>query len=178
MSEARPVSGYRLEQVLSTWHAARQRLLTEDPALAQDEAALIELLGPEEGEVEDILARLLRGALHASSMAEAAKDRMAVLGQRAARYKTREQYMRATAFALMDTLRRTKFEMFDLTASITPGRAGVVITDLEAVPDIYVEEKTTRVPDKATLLSALKSGAAVPGAELSNGMPNLTIRTH
>lgn len=178
MSEARPVSGYRIQEVLSTWMSARRNLLHDDPALDQDEAALVELLGPEEGEVEDILARLIRAAIHAASMADAAKSRMTVMGQRAARYKAREQNMRATAFALMDVIGRRKFETSDFTASLTPGRVGVVVTDLEAVPDIYVEIETTRKPDKAVLLSTLKSGATVPGCELSNGIANLTIRTH
>jgi hypothetical protein len=31
MSETRPVSGYKAEQVLSAWLSARARLLAEDP---------------------------------------------------------------------------------------------------------------------------------------------------
>jgi phage host-nuclease inhibitor protein Gam len=59
--------------------------------------------------------------------------------------------------------------------SIQDGRAGVVITDPQAVPDQFVRIK--REPDKTAIGAALASGNAVPGADMRNGAPSLTIRT-
>lgn len=170
-------SGYRIQSALTAWSAARARLLQDDPALEQDEAALVDLLGPEEGDVQDVLARLLRGAVHAESMADAAADRAQVIEKRRERYKSRAQTMRATAFAILDAVGLRKVELEDLTASVRAGTDGVQITDLDAVPDIYVETITTRRADKRTILAALKSGADVPGCERTNGLPSLSIRT-
>lgn len=167
-------SGYRIEQALSAWQSTRARLLTEDADMAQDEAALSALLGPAEGDVRDILARLLRGAQHARDMADAASERVDQVRARQERYKRRAEQMRATAFAIMDALGERKIELPDLTASIAGGRQSVVIVDETAIPDAFV--KISRTPDKTALLSSLKAGEAIPGAELSNGLPQLQIR--
>ncbi len=176
MSETRPVSGYKAEQVLSAWQSARARLLAEDPALEHDEAALVDLLGPEEGDVNDILARLVRGAVHSESMADAAAERIAAMSERLKRFKARAQTMRATAFAVMDATGLRKLELEDVTASVRNGTPSVEITDLDLVPEIYIETVVTRKPDKRTLLAAMKDGAVVPGVELTNAMPTIALR--
>jgi hypothetical protein len=168
-------SGYRVEQALAAWMAARSRLLTEDSELAHDEAALSELLGPEEGDVELILARTLRAARHSKSMADAAAEQIEDMQARKARYLRRNETMRATAFAIMDAMGRTKVEFPDMTASVRAGQPSVIVTDEDAIPDIYV--RTERKPDKSTILSALKSGLTVEGCELGNAPPSLSLRT-
>jgi hypothetical protein len=94
-------SAYRTEQAVATWQSLRARLLAEDPELATDEAALSDLLGPEEGDVRDILARCLRAAVHAESMEDAAKARAADIAARAKRFGARADSCRGAAFALM-----------------------------------------------------------------------------
>jgi hypothetical protein len=177
MSEVKAPSGYAVEQVMSAWQAARARLLDEDPELQHDEAALSEILGPKEGDVRDVLSRVLRAAVHADSMADAASARVDAMQLRKARYQRRSDAMRALGFAVLDALGERKIELADLTATIRAGREQVIVTDLDAVPNIYVEEVTTRKPDKATILSVLKSGGEVPGCERANGLPSLSIRT-
>jgi hypothetical protein len=161
---------------MATWAAARARLLNEDPALEHDEAALHDLLGPEEGDVRNVLARLLRGAVHAGAMAASAGEMADTIKGRQERYKRRAEAMRSTAYAILDAIGEVKVELPDLTASIRAGTTSVVITDPDAIPDIYVEVVTTRKPDKATILSVLRSGGEVPGCEKSNGIPTLSIR--
>lgn len=175
--EAGAPSGYKIEQAMSAWQAARARLLEGDADLARDEAALTELLGEEEADVRTILTRLLRGAVHAEAMASAASDQMEVLKGRHARYKARGQTMRQVAFNIMDVMGEKKVELPDLTASVRKGQQSAMIVDEAAVPDIYVEIVETRKPDRATILSVLKSGGDVPGTFLSNGLPTLSIRT-
>jgi hypothetical protein len=176
MNEIRPPSGYLIETVMATWMAARQRLLENDPTLENDEAELTEILGPVQGDADDILARVLRAKVHAESMAAAADERARLIVERKRRYLAREDAMKSLAFALMDTLGKRKVELGDLTASIVRGRIGVHISDAEKVPDIYVEVVTERKPDKATIKSAIEDGHDVPGAELRNGMDFLMIK--
>ena len=132
------ISGYKIEQAVSAWQSARSRLLAEDADLAHDEAALSALLGPEEGDVRDILARLLRGARHAASQAVAASDMAADIKAREARFKARAEAMRGTAFAIMDAIGERKIELPDLTATIRAGTVSAQITDETAIPEEYI----------------------------------------
>lgn len=174
MSNA-PVSPWQIEQALSAWNSARTRLLQDDPSLEHDEAALSEWLGPVEGDVDSIIARLLRAARHAKSMADGAAELIEDMQARKSRYVKRNEALRATAFAIMDALGKSKVELPDITATVRSGQPSVVVTDEDAVPDIYV--RTERKIDKATILSALKSGLTVEGCVLSNSLPTLSVRT-
>jgi len=169
------VSGWRIEQALAAWLSARSRLLEDDPSLEHDEAALTELLGPVEGDVDSIVARILRAARHAKSMADAASEQIEEMQARKSRYVKRNEALRATAFAIMDALGKSKIELPDLTATLRKGQPSAIPTNEDATPDIYV--RIERKPDRATILSALKAGLTVEGWELSNSLPTLSIRT-
>jgi hypothetical protein len=174
MNEIRPPSGYRVEQAMAAWASARARLLADDSGLEGNEASLDELLGEAEGDVEDILGRLLRAARDARAMAEASAGLIEDMQARKARFARRNEAFRATAFAILDALGRNRFELPDITASIRAGQPSVQITDEDAVPDLYVHME--RKIDKQTIASVLKSGGEVPGAVLSNSLPTLALR--
>lgn len=55
------------------------------------------------------------------------------------------------------------------------GKPGVVITDEAALPAEFV--RVERTPDKTAIANALRAAQDVPGAELGNAAPQLTIRT-
>lgn len=162
-------------QAMSAWQSARARLLQDDPDLAGDEAALTALLGPETGDVRDILARLLRAALHAKDMAELAHEQAARIAARQKRYASRAEQLRGTAFAIMDVICERRIELPDMTATIRAGGASCTITDAAALPDEYVRIK--REPDKAAILADLKVGLVIAGAELTNAAPSIQIRS-
>lgn len=165
-------SSWKIQQALAVWNSARSRVSDE---VGHDETELAELIGDETEDVEEVLTQLLRAARRSEAMASAVADMETDLGIRKARYKKRGVEFRATAFAIMTALERPKFELPDLTASIRAGQPGVRIIDEDAVPDIYA--RTERKIDKATILSALKSGLSVEGCELSNSLPTLSLRT-
>ena len=169
-------SSWKVQNVLTAWHEARQSLLENDPSLEGDEAALAEILGDAEGDADDILARVLRAKVHAEAMAKAADEQAALMVARKRRYQAREDNMKNLAMTLMETLGRKKVELGDLTASIVKGRTGVHIPDPDLIPDIYVEIVTERKPDKATIKSVLDAGKDVPGAQLKNSPPFLMIK--
>lgn len=174
MSEVKVPSGYVVQQVLSAWQSARARLMDADPDL--DEAALDEILGPKTGDVEEILARVLRASLEAKDLAEAAGRRRKFITERERRFDAREESLRGLAFALMDTLGKRKFELGDVMARVQQGRDKVEITNVDDVPDAYCEIVVTRKPERTMILADIKAGRPVPGAKLSNGMPYIVIK--
>lgn len=168
-------SAFQLEQAMSALMSARARLLAEDPDLAGDEAALAALLGAETDDAMEMVHRLLRAAVHAADMARAASERARTISERAARYDRRHEALRAAAFAAMDALEMRKIELPDLTATVRAGTARAVITDESVIPAEYTRTKIE--PNKSAILADLKVGVVIPGAELSNGLPSLAIRT-
>lgn len=172
-----PPSGFRIEQAMSTWQSTRARLVADDADLARDEGALIELLGDAEGDVRDILARLLQATQHATAMAAAADDMVTTLKGRIDRYKRRVETFRGTMFAIMDALGERKIELPHGTLSISAGKPAAIITDETEIPDRFVTVTTTRKIDKVALLTALKDGEVIDGATLSNSLPTLTLRS-
>jgi DNA polymerase III delta prime subunit len=168
-------SAWRVEQAMAAWASARARLLADDSGLEQNEAALDELLGAAEGDIESVLARLLRAARDAKAMADASAGLIEDMRARKERYQRRNEAFRGTAFAILDALGRNRFEMPDLTASIRAGQPSVQIVNEDEIPDLYVE--LVRKIDKQTIASVLKSGGEVPGATLSNSLPTLSLRT-
>jgi hypothetical protein len=168
-------SDYRVQNALLAWHEARQSLLERDADLDGDETALAALLGNEEGDVESLLGRLLRAARHAKAQAETLKAMADDMATRRARYDARAAAMRATALTIMQTMDWAKREFPDITASIRAPQTSVKITDESAVPDEYV--KVMRTPDKTALMADLKEGVVIPGAELVEGFPSISVRT-
>ena len=172
----RPVSAWKAEQVMLAWQQARSRLLAENPELERDEATLIDLLGPEEGEVHDILARLLRGALHARDMQKSADDRMKMTQGRRDRYKARAESMITAAFNIMQCTGERRFDLADLSAAVRSGPKSVFVTSEDDLPETYWRVVTERSPDKVLIGKMLKDGHDVPGAVLANGADFLQLK--
>ena len=176
MNEIRPPSGIHIGNIMTAWQQAREQMLINDPSLEGDEEALAELLGPEQGDAEDILTRVLRAKVHAESMAAAADERAKLIVERKRRYQVREDNLKALAVTIMRVMQRKKFELPDMTASVIAGREGLAIPNPELIPDTYCEIVTTKVPDKETIKAYLKAGEKVPGAELKTGADYLMIK--
>lgn len=166
-------SGFRIEQAMAAAQALRHHIQTADPELAADETALRDLLA-EETDVYEVLRRLVRFAIESESLEEAAGKRASNLSARKARYGRRADMARGAILGMMDALGEKTLRDAEFTVTLRPGTAGVVITDETALPDEYV--KISRSVNKAAVKDALKVGP-VPGAEMQNGMPQITIRT-
>jgi hypothetical protein len=84
--------------------------------------------------------------------------------------------MRAALTAVLSDTGMPAAQTQHHTASVRDGSPGVVITDLALIPPTLMRQADP-TPDKAAIAKALKAGGTVPGAELRNGQPILTIRT-
>jgi hypothetical protein len=194
-------SGWRINDAMSAWQQARNRILTDDPDAEGDEAALLELLGPEQDDIESILNRLLRAAIHAQDMSEAAGKRAEEIKAREDRYMKRCVALRTAAYGVMDAMGRKKHELPDLTASVKAGSVSVFVINEDLIPDDCKRTIPERKePDKTVIARRLKAlrdweeakaraeqlgmdpesipdaPSDVPGASLSNQMPTLQIR--
>lgn len=163
-------SPFQLQAVMSIAQAAASRLQA-DGVLDEDGAALFAEC-PDAG---TMLVRVLRAMDEAKRNAEAIDKRIADLEARRDREIRRHGECRATAFAILEVLGLTKWKHPEFTVSVSPGRAGVVITDEAALPEEFL--RVTTSPDKAKIKAALEMGQVVLGATLQNTMPTLTVRT-
>lgn len=160
----------------SAW-ALEQAAATLQRALADEPDADGVLADPAAAEA-DLMAKLhavLRGAVEADRLAKACGDMMDDLRERKDRFAARSDRLRGAAFAVMDVLGENKLEFPDLTASIKKNPPRTIITDEVAIPDEFW--KVTRALDKAAISAALKAGHTLQGAELSNQLPGIQIRT-
>lgn len=166
-------SAWTIQAALALANAALQRL--DQAGVETDAAALAAYLAQEAPEVDAVLLRLLRAQDEAARESKVLADRIEDLSGRRGRFDRRHAEYRIAIAGIMETLGLTKWHHAEYTASLYPGRPGVVVTDSDALPDAFV--RVTRAPDKAAIKDALEAGEAVPGAELANGMPTLTIRS-
>ena len=166
-------SAWTVQSVMSIATSLAARL--EADGVALDEAELVEYLRAENADVGGLLLRLARTAQEAKADAEAIATRQAALATRKARAGRVEQECRATLHAIMEAMAMRKYRHPELSVTISDGRPGVVVTDETALPDEYV--RITRSPDKTAIKAALEQGVIVPGAELQNSIPQMTVRT-
>lgn len=173
---AKAPSAWQMEQAMSALMSARARLHEFDveEIEAGFEDARQEAHAAEQGAIP-LLHSILRSAVECSDQADAADARAKSIMERRDRYRRRVQELRSAAFAAMEVLDMKRVELPDLTASIAAGQPSVVITNEAAIPSEYTRTKTE--PDKAKIGADLKVGVVIPGAELSNGLPSLRIRT-
>jgi hypothetical protein len=162
-----------IAQIISGARLRVAELLAADPDT--DAAALLAVVEQEEPAFADVMTALCRAADEAQGCVNDTARRMDDLATRHDRFIAQRDEYRRLIFAAMDAAGQRKWKSPEFTVSIQDGRAGVVITDPQAVPDQFVRIK--REPDKTAIGAALASGNAVPGADMRNGAPSLTIRT-
>ena len=152
--------------------AWRERLLADDPDI--DEQTLADTL---EGltDLSDMLRATVRAALDDEDHVARLKIRIEVLKERMHRFDARSDRRRRSVATLMDDAGIKKLVAEDFTASVVMRAPGLVIVDEAEIPQEYFKMVPTL--DKTRLKTALKDGAAIPGAALGNAWSSLTVRT-
>ena len=151
----------------------RQRLIEAFPRI--DNETLHDTL---EGitTLEDLIAETVRSALLDEAFGAGLSRRLDDIKERSSRLEQRAAKKRQWALEAMSEAGLKKLEQADFTASV---RRGVPSLIVEAESEIPSEFWTPQPPKLArqAVLQALKQGAEVPGAYLSNARPNLSVRT-
>jgi hypothetical protein len=118
-----------------------------------------------ESDILEVLDRVVEHAISDKKLAELARER-------ASRIEARSVRAREIARDIVEALEVSPLERPVYTASLTWPRKPVV-TNADELPAAYIRT----APDMVAIGKALRAGEAIPGAELKNPAPQLTIRT-
>lgn len=143
------------------------------PELAEDEDLRLDMIEAET-DANALFSAIVAQVIEADKNATGLKAYEARFRERRARMERRVERLRELGFRIMEAADIRKVELPEATLSIRNGAQQVVITDESKLPDDLC--KIERSPKKTEIKDALKSGTEVPGAELSNGAPSLSIR--
>jgi Gp157 protein len=158
---------------LPRYQLLKQQLLVDHGDL--DEETLADTL---EGisDLPDMIAAVIRSALVDEALHAGLRGRLDEMRERLARLELRFKRKRELALDAMTEVGLSKLAQPDFTASTRPGTPSLVVVTEEAIPPAYWISQPPKL-DRLTVLSELKRGAAIEGAQLSNPKPVLTVRT-
>jgi hypothetical protein len=154
--------------------SAAQQLLASLGADAEDAELLTNTLDGETDALE-LCRKIIRVALDAESMAEAAKARVDDLITRADRFAARAHSARETVKSMLEALNLPKLTDPEFTVSLRTGPSRPLVTDPELLEEEFVRIKKS--PDLTAIGRAQEAGRQVRGATRSNGSLILTVRT-
>ncbi len=151
----------------------RERLVEDFPDA--DEECLRDTL---EGltNLTDMLAEVLRSALDDQAFVTALRGRVGDMQARLTRIEERARKKRDLVCSVMERADVRKLTEPDLTVSLRPSRAPLVVTDEEAIPGDYWKAQPAKL-DRQGLLAVLSAGRDVPGALLGNAPMTISVRT-
>jgi hypothetical protein len=127
-------------------------------------------------DLTDQLAEVIRSALEDEAFCAALKVRMGEIRYRAARLATRAEKKRQLVGETMAQADLKRLTLPDLTLSLRPGPAPLVVTDEGVIPEVYWKPQSPKL-DRQGLCQALKAGESIPGAVLGSPQPCLSVRS-
>ncbi len=162
-----------LQRELTHHQFLRERLAADFPDA--DEECLRDTL---EGltNLTDILAEVLRSALEDQAFVTALRGRVGDMQTRLSRIEERARKKRELVTSVMERADLKKLTEPDLTVSLRPSRAPLVVTDEEVIPGDFWRPQPAKL-DRQGLIAALTSGRSIPGALLGNPPMTISVRT-
>jgi hypothetical protein len=154
--------------------AIRDELLATFPDLAWDQDTLRDTLEGQ-SDLDGVIAALIEEALYREALIDGINERISALTERKVRLLDGAEKLRAMALHAMTEAGLPSIKKATFTASLGQSRASVVIVDENLIPSRFTQ--TIRKPDKKAIGEALKAGTEIPGCEMSNQKPILTVRT-
>lgn len=149
-------------------------LILSYPEIGDDEILRADMI---EGETDafELLTSIVRQIEDAKALQDGTGERLEELKARKDRFGRRIDGLRKLAFNIMECAELAKAELPEATLSLRAGQAQLVG---EADPALLPDDlcKISRAPDRTKIKDALKAGQTVPGFELSNSPPSLSIR--
>lgn len=155
--------------------AARSLLANIRDVIGDDDDALRDAVEGETNLIE-ALALADERLIEIAALLDGIEVAIKTLKTRADRLESQSERFRAAMMNAMSDLGLKKVELPTATLSLAKSPDSVRIVSEADLPSQYMVEKVEIRPDKKALLDQLKSGASIPGAELANGAPRLTIR--
>ena len=151
----------------------RERLLADYPNI--DEETLCDTL---EGitDLNEMIAAVIRSALVDEALQSGLRTRIADMKTRLSRLEERGSKKRQLALEAMTEAGLKKLEQPDFTASARAGLPALVVVEEDRIPGGYWVPQPAKL-DRQSLLADLKRKGHIPGTELSNPKPILSVRT-
>ena len=157
----------------SKYQVLRERLLADYPTL--EEECLLDTL---EGitDLHEMIAAVIRSALVDEALRVGLRLRIDDMKERLSRLELRAAKKRQLALEAMSEAGLAKLEQPDFTASARAGSPALVVVAEATIPEVYWLPQPPKL-DRQALLGELKRGIEIPGAQMSNAKPVLTVRT-
>jgi len=158
---------------LAKYQLFRQRLLADFPSA--DEETLLDTL---EGitDLHEMIAAVIRSALVDEALHAGLRSRLDEMKERLSRLELRADKKRQLALEAMTAVGLSKLEQPDFTASARAGSPALVVIAEDRIPQAYWLPQPPKL-DRHAILGELKRGAEIPGAQMSNPKPVLSVRT-
>lgn len=151
-----------------------ENLKLSHPEIIEDDDAWLATL-ESETDFNEILTTIVRRIEDTKALVIGTKDRFEELKSRRDRFEHRIETLRKLAFKIMEAAEIAKAELPEATLSLRAGTQQLVgDADPFFLPEHFV--KISRTLDRTAIKDALKTGQTVPGFELSNSQPTLSIR--
>ena len=151
----------------------KQRLLADFPGV--DQETLSDTL---EGitDLHEMIAAVIRSALVDEALYSGLHFRVDDMRERLSRLELRAEKKRQLALDAMCEVGLTRLEQPDFTASARAGSPSLVVIAEDRIPKSYWLTQPPKL-DRQAVLAELKRGAEIPGAQMSNSKPVLSVRT-
>lgn len=150
------------------YNELRRRLIEADPEI--DEISLLNM-----GNLHDAIIATVRSALEDEDAASRLRGKMDAMEEGLRRIERRAQGKRNMALAAMAEAGLEHLEAAGVRISVRRAPPPLVVSDEELVPEAFRTER--RAPfDYQRIREALEAGADVPGAQLADPEPYLSVR--
>jgi hypothetical protein len=166
-------SSHPLAAEASKYQMLKQRLLESYPNC--DDATLTDTL---EGitDLHEMIAAVIRSALVDEALLSGLRGRLDDMKERLSRLELRAGKKRELALHAMSEAGLAKLEQPDFTASTRAGSPALIVVSEQTIPEAYWLPQPPKL-DRQAILGELKRGIDIPGAQMSNPKPVLSVRT-
>ena len=158
---------------LARYQLLKQRVLTNLSTL--DEETLRDTL---EGitNLHEMIAAVIRSALVDEALHYGLRSRLDDMKERLSRLGLRANKKRQLALEAMTEVGLSKLEQSDFTASARAGTPALIVIAEDRIPEAYWLPQPPKL-DRQSILGELKRGIEIPGTQMSNPQPVLSVRT-
>ena len=143
--------------------------------IAGDDTDLIRDMIEGETNLLALIAKADLQMIQDAALVEASKQAVETIESRATRISKRIELTRAAVMTAMQISERNTLELATGTLTIKSLPAKAIIVDEAQIPSQFWKSQDP-ILDKKAILSALKEGQSIEGAQLSNGGETLQIR--
>ena len=127
-------------------------------------------------DLHEMIAAVIRSALVDEALHAGLRFRVDDMKERLSRLELRASKKRQLALEAMTEVGLSKLEQPDFTASARAGSPALVVIAEERIPEAYWLPQPPKL-DRQAILGELKRGIEIPGAQMSNPKPVLSVRT-